>query len=100
MPKNEPERWLNIKFQLELKGLNFARLGREIGVSRSSMTSTKRTWLFKNQKAIADKLGITPQEIWPERYGDDGRPKYHSPHYPRKGTTRTNMRQRLTKKAD
>lgn len=99
MPKNEPERWLHIKFQLELKGYSFASLGRETGVSRTSMSSTKRTWLFKNQKAIADKLGLTPQEIWPERYGDDGRPKFHSPWYPRKSTTRNSKRQRLTIKA-
>jgi lambda repressor-like predicted transcriptional regulator len=95
LPKQDPERWLSIKFQLELIGYSFASLAREIGVSRTSMTSTKRTWLYKNQKAIAEKLLLLPHEIWPERYGDDGRPLLNSSLYPRKkSTTSTDKRQR------
>jgi Ner family transcriptional regulator len=99
IPTKEPERWLSIKFNLGLYGYSITRLAKESGVSETSMGSTKRTWLFKNQKAIAEKLGLTPQEIWPERYGDDGRPKYHSPWYPRKSITNNSKRQRLTSKA-
>lgn len=99
IPKKEPERWVIIKCELEIKGYSFASLARETGVSRTSMTSTKRTWLFKNQKAIADKLGVKPEEIWPERYGDDGNPKYHSSRYPRcKNITSTSTRQRKNQK--
>lgn len=98
LPKNEPERWLNIKFQLELRGYSFARLARETGVARCSMTNTKRVWLYKNMEAIAKKLGLTPQEIWPERYGDDARPKFHSSRYPRESNTRILVRQRKNQK--
>lgn len=98
IPTKEPERWLTIKLHLGLKGYSLTRIASETGVSATSMTSTKRTWLFKNQKAIADKLGLTPQEIWPERYGDDGRPKYHSPWYPRKSITSQGTRQRISHK--
>lgn len=95
LPKNEPERWVHIKFQLELMGYSFASLARELGISRTNMTSTKQTWLYKNQKAIADKLGVKPEDIWPERYGDDGQPRYHSPRYPRrKSSTSPEKRQR------
>lgn len=95
IPTKEPERWAIIKCQLEIKGYSLQKLATEIGVSRSSMVSTRKVFLYKNQKAIADKLGVKPEEIWPERYGDDGNPKYHSSRYPRsKSTTSTGKRQR------
>lgn len=94
IPQKEPARWAVIKCQLEIKGYSLQKLATEIGVSRSNMVSTKRTFLYKNQKAIADKLGVKPEEVWPERYGDDGNPKYHSSLYPRKGSTSAEKRQR------
>lgn len=99
IPKKEPERWAWIKYQLELKGYNFSRLGKELGVHKNTLTVVKSKSYPKSQKAIADKLIRLPQEIWPERYGSDGRPIKHSPRYPRKGITRCKRRQCLINKA-
>lgn len=98
IPQKEPARWAVIKCQLEIKGYSLQKLATELGISRSNMVTTRKTFLYRNQKAIADKLGLTPQEIWPERYGDDGKPKYHSSRYPRKSTISTGKRQRQNQK--
>jgi len=78
---------------LEVNGSSFASLERETGITRSSFAQTRKTYLYKNQKIIADKLKLLPQMIWPERYGKDGQPIKHSPRYPRKDSKEQSKRQ-------
>lgn len=90
MPKETTLRWAWVKYQLEIKGYSLASLGRELGVSRRCLISVQHKHYPKMQKAIADRLIVLPQEIWPERYGVDGRPIKHSPRYPRPKNTTNN----------
>ncbi|MBJ6800203.1 helix-turn-helix domain-containing protein [Geomonas propionica] len=83
IPKESTLRWEWVKYQLRLKGYTLTGLGKEIGVTKDAVKLTKNVSYPKMQKAIADRLVMLPQEIWPERYGKDGRPIKHSPRYPR-----------------
>ena len=96
IPKEPTERWEWIKFQLRLKGYSLRRLGKEYGVSSNAVDAVSSQHLPKWERIIADKIGLQPQEIWPERYGKDGLPIRHSSRYPRKDSTSRRERQRLT----
>lgn len=99
IPKKEPERWATIKMHLEIRGYSLSKLAREHGLTKNVIVIVKNKSYPKSQKIIADKLVLRPEWIWPERYGDDGKPKDHSPRYPRrKTTTSTGERQRKNQK--
>jgi len=70
VPKNTDIRRIWIKHQLEFAGSSFADIARELGVTRGAVR--KATWMRypKMERAIANKLGMQPDEIWPERYAD------------------------------
>jgi len=95
MPKEPTLRWEWIKYQLRLKGYTLTSLGEELGVHKNVLIAVKQKHYPKSEKAIADKLIMLPQEIWPERYGSDGRPIKHSPRYSRKSTKKLHTRQCL-----
>ena len=96
MPKEATLRWEWVKYQLRLKGYSLAKLGRELGVTRKCLVLVQHQHYPKMQKAIADKLIMLPQEIWPDRYGKDGMPLKDSTRYPRarKHNTNNNGQQR------
>ena len=62
-----------IVYRLRLKGLSLRRLGR---LNRyGSLATVMRLAWPKAERLIADAIGVTPNEIWPSRYDDDGSPK-------------------------
>lgn len=66
--KKDAERRAWIKYQLELRGHSFASIARDLGLDRCTVRSAVLKRYPKMEKAIADYLGTTPEEIWPERY--------------------------------
>lgn len=86
MPTNQSERTRRILadpskrpgwiiYELGLRGRNLAQIGRELGVGR---TTIYRVWEIrypKMQAAIAKELGMRPQDLFPERYDEDGIPR-------------------------
>lgn len=70
VPKNTDERRAWIKYQLELRGHSFASIAREIGVARTVPQSALRRRYPKMERIIAAKLGLQPEDVWPERYPD------------------------------
>jgi Ner family transcriptional regulator len=98
VPEKPGLRWEWIKYQLRVRGYSFAALGREYGVNRDNFVNVNLRHAPKYQKIIADKLLMMPEEIWPERYGYDGRPIKHSPRYPRNDSTATGTQQRQSRK--
>lgn len=68
VPKKTDKRRAWIKYQLELAGYNFAALAREHGLSRTCVLSALRRPYPKMEQIIADKIGLQPEELWPERY--------------------------------
>jgi len=99
IPKEPVARREWIKYQLRLKGYSLARFSREYGTCRESATQALRRPVPLWEGRIAEKIGCRPQDLWPERYLEDGRPNRHSPLYPLKGITRKSKRQRISQKA-
>lgn len=59
---------------LRLKGWSLRQLALLNGyASGSSLTNALRKPYPLAEALIAEALGITPQEIWPSRYGPDGK---------------------------
>lgn len=67
-PKRAKERRVWIKAMLELRGSSFAAIARELGVTRGAVRRVQDRPYPKMERAIAEKLGFTPKDIWPERY--------------------------------
>lgn len=53
---------------LEFKGTSLARIAGELNVSRQAVSKTRHTPYPKMERAIACKLGVDPDKLWPERY--------------------------------
>lgn len=68
IPKKPEERRVWIKGQLELRKSSFADIARELKVSRQAVRKAMLKSYPKMEKAIAKKLGLKPEDIWPERY--------------------------------
>lgn len=67
-PKKHDERRVWIKAMLELRGSSFAAIARELGVTRGAVRHAQDRPYPRMERAIAEKLGFTPKDIWPERY--------------------------------
>lgn len=68
VPVDPEEKAAWIKYQLNKKNLSYSAIARQENVSRE----TPRRALYRSyprmEKVIAEALGMTPEEIWPERY--------------------------------
>lgn len=73
-----PERadWHNadIKAALEKAGWSLRKLSQHHGFGDSTFRKALVHQYPRAEKAIADAIGITPQEIWPSRYDAGGNP--------------------------
>ena len=66
----------DIKAALDKAGWTLRALAKHHGLSSS--TTLSHTFLRSyplNEKRIADAIGVTPQEIWPSRYDEEGTKK-------------------------
>ena len=68
IPQNPTERREWIKYQLRLRGSSFSALARELGVHRSAVSLAMMQSSSRIEVAIAEKLDLTPAQLWPERY--------------------------------
>lgn len=69
-PKSQDWHRADIKSALKKRGITLSDLSRQAGLSPDSLRNVfTRSWP-RAERIIADALGITPQEIWPSRYGD------------------------------
>ncbi|EAO6137941.1 transcriptional regulator, partial [Salmonella enterica] len=69
-PKSQDWHRADIKSALEKRGITLRELSRQAGLSPDSLRNVfTRSWP-RAERIIADALGVTPQEIWPSRYGD------------------------------
>ena len=59
----------DIKAALRKQGWTLAKIARELGVGPSAIShALTRQRSRRVEKVIASKLGLSPQEIWPQRY--------------------------------
>ena len=71
--KKDWDRW-GVKAALGRKGYSLSRIAKENGYVPDGMSMVfTRTWP-KVERIIANILETTPQEIWPSRYDNEGRP--------------------------
>ncbi len=63
-----------ILYALHQSGHSIAALSSQHGVKRSSACQCLRIPMPKWERIIADALGVRPEQLWPERYGPDGKP--------------------------
>jgi Ner family transcriptional regulator len=73
LPTTPAARRAWIKFQLELRGLTLGALARKKRISRKTVQKALHFPYPKSERLIARALGLQPQQIWPERYGADGK---------------------------
>lgn len=57
-----------IKYQLRTNGSSFSTLAREHGVSRQAVQQVCYTSSPKWERLIAEQIGLSPEDIWPNRY--------------------------------
>lgn len=64
------ERHDEIKRRLRAKRVTFLSIAQELGISREYVTMVCQGHRNSHriQQAIADKLGVTPESLWPEKY--------------------------------
>ncbi len=74
IPTDPNKRRAWIKYQLELAGYSLSSLARELGVSRHAPKLALDRPYPRMERAIAEKIGIAPHEIWTERYDENGLP--------------------------
>jgi Ner family transcriptional regulator len=56
------------------KGHTLASLAKRHGLHRNAVAKALRVPFPKMERLIAKKLGMQPEQIWPERYNADGTP--------------------------
>ncbi|WP_404818262.1 helix-turn-helix domain-containing protein [Roseobacter sinensis] len=76
MPELSPdlERHNGIKKRLREVGSSLSQIASELGRTNSTITVVSQGYRRSHsvQAAIAYKLGLTPEELFPERYGQAG----------------------------
>lgn len=89
IPTNTTQRWEWLKYQLRCQGSSFRKLAAELGVTDNAVINAKYLPYPRMERAIAKKLGFTPQAIWPERWNSDGTPNRQRPNRAEKNTAST-----------
>lgn len=62
----------DIKAALEKKGLSLAEVSRQAGYHPTAAGRCLRTSWPEMERIIAGHLGLSPNEIWPDRYDSNG----------------------------
>lgn len=63
-----------VRAELERRGITVTGLSVERGFNRSAVTTALRRPWPAIERIIAHAIGVSPAEIWPERYDGDGSP--------------------------
>lgn len=74
IPVKDPLRKEWIKFQLRARGSSLSKIGRELGVDRSTVAQALQRPYPRMEREIAKRLGLRPEKIWSERYNEHGQP--------------------------
>ncbi len=69
--KKAPANWHNAEIICELKkkGLSLSELSRRNGYKSNGLRNALERSYPKAERIIAKAIGVSPEVIWPERYG-------------------------------
>lgn len=68
VPKEPAARRAWILYQLKLRGLSFRQLARTVGVSQPALSAACLAPNIHLEPVIAEAIGLTAQELFPERW--------------------------------
>lgn len=88
-PPDERREW--IKYQLRIRGSSLAEVARGCGITRCNASRALIKLYPRMEKAIANKIGIPPNVLWPERYDNKGKSLARGRGRPPKSRKKTNM---------
>lgn len=71
IPSSAGQRREWIKYQLKIRGISLAALGRQHNTSRQAISIALHRPSPRWEHEIATALGMTPAQIWPERYDEE-----------------------------
>lgn len=72
IPLDPRERNLWVIYQLKLRGKTLKAVAAEIGITEQSLHHALYKPSLRAEEKLAKTLGLTPEELFPERYGDAG----------------------------
>ena len=72
IPTEARQRAKWVQYQLKLRGKSFASIARSHGWSRYAVRACLHVPSYPQEVAVAEALGITPLQLFPERYDQDG----------------------------
>ncbi|MFV0447932.1 MAG: transcriptional regulator [Vibrio sp.] len=58
----------DIRAALEKADTNYSKLAAENGIASATLRNALRFPYPKCERIIAERIGVTPEEIWPSRY--------------------------------
>lgn len=75
LPRHE-----DVKRRLRQAGSSLTEIAQRLGVLQSTVTVVSQGYRKSHriQDAIASQLGMTPQQLFPDRYAEEGRSAKHS----------------------
>ncbi len=74
-PKTKDWHPADIVAAFKKRGTTITRVAREMNLCESYLRQATKRPYPKAERILADYLGLTPQQIWPSRYHEDGKPK-------------------------
>lgn len=72
IPREAKARGAWIVYQLHVRGTSLSAIARTLGVSRSASSHALRRPYPRMETAIAAALGLSAQDLFPERYPNGG----------------------------
>lgn len=91
MPRDPSARWEWIKYQLRVHGCPPAELARQLGVTDRAIRAVKQNPYPRIEREIAEKLGASPQQLWPERWDAEGNPYRQRPNRAEKNSRKRTL---------
>lgn len=87
VPHQDPLRREWVKFQLRARRTSLSQIARELGLTRGSVAQVFLQPYPRMERAVAARLDLRPEQIWPERYDEHGQPNRPRTGRPKKSNT-------------
>lgn len=73
------KRWAWLKYQLCIQNITFREIALAAGVKSQTLSKVRHMPYPKMERVLAAALGLSAQELFPERYDADGLPARNCP---------------------